>query len=119
MKRKISTLIVASGVLATGIASMPMTAAAQKPSGNVTVDCDAGQSIQAAVNKANPRVPLTLVVSGTCKENVLIRRDNVTIDGSDDGAVSGTLGVSEGSRITIQNLCISAMDCPNRISSRR
>ena len=119
MKRKVSILMVASAALVVDMALMPVTAAAQKPSGNITVDCDAGQSIQAAINKANPSVPLTLVVSGTCVENVLIRRNDVTIDGNNDGAVSGAVEVSEGSRVTIQNLCISGKDCPNRISSSR
>ena len=118
MKRKISTSMMASAVLAVGMAFTPVTAAAQKPSGTVAVDCDAGQSIQAAVNKANPSAPLTLVVSGTCEENVLIRRNDVTIDGNNDGAVSGAIEVSEGSRVTIRNLSIS-MDCPNRISLTR
>lgn len=118
MTRKISTLMVASAALAMGMASAQMTAAAQKPSGNVIVDCDAGQSIQSAVNNAEPSAPLTLVVSGTCEENVLIGRDDVTIDGNNEGAVSGTIEVSAGSRVTIQNLCIS-MDCPNRMSSKR
>ena len=118
MERKISTFTVASAALAMGMASMQMTSAAQEPAGNMIVDCDAGQSIQTAVNKANPRAPLALVVSGTCEENVLITRDDVTIDGKNDGAVSGMIEVSEGRRVIIQNLCISK-DCPNRISSRR
>jgi hypothetical protein len=118
MKRKISILMMVSAALVVGMTSMQMTAAVQQPSERVTVDCDAGQSIQATVDKANPSVPLTLVVSGTCEENILIRRDDVTIDGNNHGAVAGTIGVSEGSRITIQNLCISAIECPNRVSSR-
>ena len=118
MKRKLSKTKMTPAALAIVMASMQVTVAAQRPSGNVIVDCDAGQSIQTAVNKANPRAPLTLVVSGTCEENVLIRRDDVTIDGNNDGAVSGTIEVSEGSRVKIQNLCIS-MDCPNRLSLHR
>ena len=114
MKRKISTLMVTAATLAAGLALMPMTATAEKPR-VVTVDCDAEQSIQSAVDEANPDMPLTLIVSGTCEEDISITRGDVTIDGSKGSALSGKVEVSKGSRVTIQNLCIS-LDCPNRVS---
>ena len=115
MTRKIPTLTIAATALTAGMALMPMTAAAEKPFKMVTIDCDAGQSIQSAVDQVNAKTPLTLIVSGECEENVLIRKGDVTIDGNKGGAVSGKVEVSEGGRATIQNLCIS-MDCPNSVS---
>jgi len=114
MKRKVSTLMVASAALAVGLALMPITGAAKKPSGDVTVNCDAGQSIQAALDKAQSFAePLVVNVFGTCHENVWIRRDNVTIDGDGAATIIGTqfdratINVGKVDRILISGLTIT------------
>ena len=107
MKRKISTLMVASAALAVGMLLMPLDASAKKPSGDVIVNCDAGESIQAALNKASLSVPLTLTVVGTCEEDVTIRRDDVTINGNNNATVDGTILLSESDRITLLNLTLT------------
>ena len=109
MKRRITKLLVASTALAVGMALMPMTVAAKKPSGNVTVDCDAGQSVQAALDKASLSVPLTLTVVGTCEEDVTIRRDDVGIYGNDNATVNGTFWLFGSQRIVIGNITVSGL----------
>ena len=107
MKRKISTLMMASAALAVGIALMPLSALAKKPSGDVTVDCDAGQSIQAALNKASQSVPLTLNVMGSCEEVVDIKRDDVSVNGNNNAVISGTIYLRGANRITIENITVT------------
>ena len=69
----ISTAIAA---LALGLAALPVSAMTR------TVNCDKGQTIQAAIEKSESRAErLEIFVSGTCNENVVIRRSEVTIDG--------------------------------------
>jgi parallel beta-helix repeat protein len=45
------------------------------------VDCAKGQTIMAAINRADDRKPLVIVVRGTCTESVVINRDWVTLQG--------------------------------------
>lgn len=96
MKTQIRTLLLAAGVLAA--ASSPLAAGDKV----VAVDCSKGESIQAALgNKAEP---LVVEIVGTCLEDVLIQRDNVTLRGGAPGAtVSGTLSppVFAGGAITV------------------
>jgi hypothetical protein len=92
------------------------TAPTSQTSWTITVDCAAGQSINAALAQAAPR--LTIEVRGECRENVLVRRDDVTIRGGDpqrDGihspgatdAEESTLLIRDARRIAIENLRIS------------
>ena len=48
------------------------------------VDCDAGGSIQAAVDRA--RGPATVFVTGNCTEDVRIAKDDITLSGNPAGA---------------------------------
>jgi parallel beta-helix repeat protein len=45
----------------------------------IRVNCDRGQSVQSALNLLF--VPATIVVTGTCHENIEIKKDDVTIKG--------------------------------------
>lgn len=47
---------------------LPMTAAAA----DLTVDCDNGESLQAAIDSLDPAGPNTITVSGTCEERIFI-----------------------------------------------
>lgn len=63
----------------------------QQPSGpqNITVDCGAGQSINQAIQQADPNEPLTINVQGTCTEAVTVSRDDVTLQaGSPDAGIT-------------------------------
>lgn len=61
--------------------AVPLTAAAKKLSDTVQVDCAKGDSIMKALE--NSAQELTIEISGTCEENVQIRRSNVTLRGTD------------------------------------
>ncbi len=85
------------------------------PSATVQVDCAAGDSIQAALN--NRAQELTIEISGTCQENVVIRRGNVVLRGGDpnlDGieAAGGLplpnpVDVLSTFQVTLENLKLS------------
>jgi len=47
--------------------------------GQVKVKCDKGQSVQAALDSLNG--PATIVVTGTCNENLVIKMNDVTLQG--------------------------------------
>ncbi len=53
------------------------------------VDCEAGQTIQEAVNNSNPGD--TVLVSGACSENVVVGvgKRNIVIDGQNSATVNG------------------------------
>jgi len=58
------------------------------------VDCDKGQTILAAIEKSEARAErLEIFVKGTCTENVVIRRPDVTIDGNHETTVVGFINV--------------------------
>ena len=48
----------------------------------IRVNCDRGQSVQRALDLLDRfDMPATLVVTGTCNENVVIKQDDVNIQG--------------------------------------
>lgn len=58
-----------------------------EPSRARPVNCDAGQTIGKALQQANPGD--TIVVSGTCRERVVISTDRVTLDGQGGAVLDG------------------------------
>jgi hypothetical protein len=65
-----------------------------------TVDCEKGQSLQDALDKGRGSAQsLEIVFSGSCTENVTIRRDNVHIYGDGDAELIGEIQVQGGHRI--------------------
>jgi parallel beta-helix repeat protein len=58
---------------------VPGFAAAQKSKNSISVNCDTGQSVQNALNRVNG--PSTIVVTGTCNQNIVIKKDDVTLQG--------------------------------------
>lgn len=85
------------------VAGLPETAAGQgrppdsgppvPPALTVEVDCAGGDSINAAL--ARPAGELTVEIRGFCREDVVVRRDRVTLRGGDP-AVDGIRGAGAG-----------------------
>jgi len=86
MKRRIRYLMVAVLALALLSGATAATAKAKK----IKVRCDRGGSINAAL--MNDAEELIVEISGFCDENVVIRRDHVTLLG-EDPATDGIRGV--------------------------
>ncbi len=54
---------------------------------SVNINCDAGDSISTELTRyVNSSSPLTLNISGTCIENIVVSRSNVTFNGTDASA---------------------------------
>ncbi|MGZ8779690.1 MAG: right-handed parallel beta-helix repeat-containing protein [Thermoanaerobaculia bacterium] len=77
----------------------------------ITVDCTKGQSVNEALADRTPS--LTITLSGVCTEDVLITRDDVTIEGT--GAIVGAAGgapdavtIRGASRVTLRGLTIQS-----------
>jgi len=51
------------------------------------VDCAKGQSINQALDRDDERKPLLVVIRGTCTENVVVGRDDVTLQGEPGAAI--------------------------------
>lgn len=68
-------------------AEVPERPAAPRPARSVVVNCNAGQSIQAAVNAAV--APAEIIVAGICVENVLIRDKDVSLRGQQMPSLDG------------------------------
>jgi len=66
-----------------------------------TVDCTKGQTISAALERGDERKPLTLLVSGTCSENVVVTQDDVTLRSLPGGAT--IVGSSASGAITFRS----------------
>lgn len=74
---------------------------------DLKVNCDIGQSLQDAINRArSSAAPLVVSVKGDCYENVILSRDALTIDGGGDAVIHGTV-VNRGVRVTISNIGIT------------
>jgi hypothetical protein len=73
----------------------------------LTVACPA-DSIQAAVDRAEPGTPLTITVGGTCTEEVVITTDDVTVQGNNiiNDQVIGGFTITGAHRVTIKSLTI-------------
>src|SRR3972149_8507765 len=52
------------------------------------VDCAKGQSINQALDRDDERKPLLVVIRGTCTENVVVGRDDVTLQGEPGAAIA-------------------------------
>jgi hypothetical protein len=92
-------------------------AAPQPPVGPtvLTVDCSAGQSLQQAINTADPVEPLSITVKGTCTEAVALFRDHVTlVAAASGGGIQAPSGgedpalVVGGRDVTLQALELAA-----------
>lgn len=110
----VAAAAVALPAAAVGLALVPAASGA----GPVAVDCDAGETITAALGQATDGT--TITVSGTCTESVLVPRalTKVTFDGQNTATVQGPPGDTvptspgsftffvEGTDITIKNFTI-------------
>ena len=72
------------------------------------VDCDAGESIQAALDQAKNGD--TINVSGTCNERVTVLIDNVTIDGGGVTTIEGTDAEGSGALIRVRALNVRILN---------
>lgn len=81
MLRRLGAVCLFIAAAAAQAAEIPEMNIAPRPiAATVTVNCAAGQSVQAAID-ANAG-PVEIVISGTCVENVLIRDKDVTLRGA-------------------------------------
>lgn len=67
------------------------SAGAGGPGAPSAIDCDAGDTIQGAIDAAPGGVPYTLDVAGTCNENVVIGRSQVTLVGAAGATILGDI----------------------------
>ena len=72
-------------------AEIPEMPAAKEPARAVVVNCNNGESIQAAVD-ANP-APVEILITGICVENVLIRNKDVSLRGTQKPSLDGIRSV--------------------------
>lgn len=63
------------------------------PQATVSVDCDAGETVGDAL--ATRADELTVEFTGTCRENLIIERDRVTLRGTGAARLEGASGVAE------------------------
>src|SRR3972149_822324 len=66
----------------------------------VKVDCVKGQTIAKALEREDERKPLIVIVQGTCNENVVMTRDDVTLQG--DAAAGGAVVGVDPAQATVQ-----------------
>lgn len=71
-----------------------------------TVDCSRGQTIADGLGEKHPDRPLTVVVRGTCMEDILITRDDVALVG-DGGSITGSVTLDGARRALIAHLSIT------------
>lgn len=74
---------------------------------NVTVVCP-GDSIQSAIDTANPVDQLNIIIDGTCTEDITVMRNKVTFEGSANGGeLKGTFNVIGARWIRMTNLSVT------------
>ncbi len=77
------------------------------------VDCDDGDTIARALRRAKPGRPLTVVIVGTCQEDVVITADDVTLRGG-SGTINGEILIDGARRAVIDGLTVTG-----RVLARR
>jgi hypothetical protein len=80
----------------------------------LTVDCGAGQSVDTALDGADPTEPVTITIKGTCNEAVFIGRDDVTLNANAPGdgisapaGANSALSLNGAQRITLNQLTLT------------
>jgi hypothetical protein len=81
-------------LLGIGLTAVSLSASAQQV---FTVDCGAGETINGALARGDTRKPMTIQMQGTCTENVVIERDDVTLFGG-----GGSINAANASQPAIQ-----------------
>lgn len=95
-----STPKLAALAAAIAVAGWNSPSSAAQPQ-SFSVDCSKGQTVAAALDRGDERKAMILTVQGTCNENVLITRDDVTLQGdASKGAVIN--GASASPTITVR-----------------
>lgn len=108
----LAVLVIMSGGLLL-VAAATGTPVAADPVKTVQVDCSKGERIARALEEGDERKPMLVAVRGICNENVLIERDDVTLQGDPGAAVVGTapdastIVVDGARRVAILNLTVS------------
>ena len=76
------------------------------------VDCNLNQSLQHAVDTAPPESGDIFYIQfkGTCEERVVIRRNNIRINGGGIGTISGTVNVLQCDNVWLQDLTVTGPD---------
>ncbi|HSD51422.1 MAG TPA: hypothetical protein VLG48_08440, partial [Candidatus Methylomirabilis sp.] len=92
----------------------PFTANADDKVKTVEVDCTKGKTIAKALERGNEDKPLVVVVQGICSENVVIDRDDVTLQGNSSGdGVTGldptkdTILIDGARRVVLERLTVT------------
>ncbi len=78
------------------------------PVSAITVDCTS-DTIADALAEAAPGVPLTVTITGTCTEDVVIERDDITLvgaAGNKTDEIVGGVTIRAAQRVTVQDLTI-------------
>jgi hypothetical protein len=98
------SLVVAFSVIGLGLGlAVPEVSAMTR-----YVNCDAGQTIQDAIEKSESRAErLEIFVKGTCRGDITIRRPDVTIDGNNETTIAGSINVF-ASTTWLNNLTVTA-----------
>ena len=101
MKIQIAGRWLACVVLGAALVGAPAGAAAR------SVDCDEGDSIQDAIDRAPAAGArrFEINVTGTCEERVVIRRDSVTIEG--DATIVGTVLLFQATGVWLIDVTIT------------
>jgi hypothetical protein len=91
---------------------------------SVTVDCGAGQTVQHAIDTADPAQPLTVTIVGTCTESVALFRDNVTLQAAaSGGGISSSSGGGDpaltvgGRNVSLQGLALAGNGAPSLVTA--
>ena len=100
-----SVVIVAATVIAIGFWGKTTEAAAP-----ITVDCNAGETIQDALDDAEPGKNLRILIVGICNESPEIKIDDVTLEDKPGaggiGTIQGTITIDGARRVKIKDITV-------------
>ena len=98
-------LIVATAAQAAELPEMPLP---RRPAATVAVNCNNGESVQAAVDASS--APVEIQITGICVENVFIRDKDVSLRGTQAPSLDGIRSPTEDPALTIYGTVIAAID---------
>ncbi len=99
-------LFVAAAAQAMEVPKMP---SAPRPASSVTVNCNQGGHIQAAVDASS--APVEILITGICVENVLIRNKDVSLRGTQQPSLDGIRSIDPSTpALTVRGTVIAQIN---------
>jgi hypothetical protein len=108
MYRSLGIVCLLIAAIAADAAELPKMPAPQRPAAAVAVNCNNGESVQAAVDAST--APVEIQITGICVESVLIRDKDVSLRGTQAPSLDGIRSPTDTPALTVYGAVIAEIN---------